>query len=128
MDAEEKVEFLYAPILPSDLNNDKNPFDRGEKNLSSLGGMLGIRAAQIFGIGEEAKISDDVAKALGVVDALRKRHIRVPEDVIVTGYGGMEEGKYFIPNIETTTIAIPDPAYWIMPIIEFIVLLVIKLY
>ena len=70
MDAEEKVEFLYAPILPSDLNNDKNPFDRGEKNLSSLGGMLGIRAAQIFGIGEEAKISDDVAKALGVVDAL----------------------------------------------------------
>ena len=69
-DDDEKVEFLYAPILPNDLNNDKNPFERGEKNLSSLGGMLGIRAAQIFGIGEEAKISDDVAKLLGKVDAL----------------------------------------------------------
>ena len=70
VDDEETVEFLYAPILPNDLNNDRNPFDRGEKNLSALGGMLGIRIAQIFGIGEHDKIDDEIAKTFGQVDAL----------------------------------------------------------
>ena len=66
----ETVEFRYTPIVPNDLNNDRNPFDRGEYTLSALGGMLGIRIAQIFGIGELKKIPDDIAKTLGKIDAL----------------------------------------------------------
>ncbi len=37
--------------------------------------------------------------AMAVCKRLSQLGYRVPEDVIVTGYGGMEEGKYFIPNI-----------------------------
>lgn len=37
--------------------------------------------------------------AMAVCKRLSELGYRVPEDVIVTGYGGMEEGKYFIPNI-----------------------------
>ena len=40
--------------------------------------------------------------AVGVVDALRKRHIRVPEDVIVTGYDGVEAALLGHPSITTS--------------------------
>ena len=74
LDGEEKVKFLYAPILPNDLNNNRNPFDRGEKRgpkaLSALGGMLGIRIAHIFGVGELQKVPDEIAREFGKIDAL----------------------------------------------------------
>ena len=70
VDDEETVRFLYAPIMPSDLNNDENPFDRGEQNLSALGGMLGIRMAQIFGVGESKAVDSELAELLGKVDSL----------------------------------------------------------
>ncbi|MCR5847330.1 MAG: EAL domain-containing protein [Lachnospiraceae bacterium] len=39
--------------------------------------------------------------AMAVCRRLFKYGYRVPEDVIVTGYDGIEEGKYFLPNITT---------------------------
>jgi len=39
--------------------------------------------------------------AMAVCRKLSKMGYTVPEDVIVTGYDGIEEGKYFVPNITT---------------------------
>ncbi|MBO4310662.1 MAG: EAL domain-containing protein [Lachnospiraceae bacterium] len=39
--------------------------------------------------------------AMAVCTRLSELGYKVPEDVIVTGYDGIEEGKYFIPNITT---------------------------
>lgn len=39
--------------------------------------------------------------AMAVIKRLKELGYRVPEDVIVTGYDGIEEGKYFIPNLTT---------------------------
>ena len=64
------VNILYVPVIPNDLNNNLNPFADGEKTLSSMAGMVGIRAAQVFGIGEQDKIDDNLAKTLGKMDAL----------------------------------------------------------
>ena len=70
-DEEEKpVKFLYAPIIPNDLNNNLNPFNGGGKDISSMAGMLGLRAAQIFGIGERKEIDNELAKLIGKIDAL----------------------------------------------------------
>ncbi len=40
--------------------------------------------------------------AIGVVDACKKRGIRVPEDIIVTGYDGIENAKMGYPSITTS--------------------------
>lgn len=40
--------------------------------------------------------------AIGVVDACRKRGIRVPEDIIVTGYDGIEAAILGYPSITTS--------------------------
>ena len=64
------VEFRYLPILPNDLNNNLNPFAGGTKTISSMAGMVGIRAAQLFGIGEGDSVDADIAKLLGKMDAL----------------------------------------------------------
>ncbi len=39
--------------------------------------------------------------AMAVCTRLKELGYKVPKDVIVTGYDGIEEGKYFIPNITT---------------------------
>lgn len=43
--------------------------------------------------------------AIGVVDALRARGKRVPEDVSVTGFDGLDIGTYFAPRL--TTVRLP---------------------
>lgn len=39
--------------------------------------------------------------ALTAVNVLRERGLRVPEDVLVTGFDGIEDGKYNYPSIST---------------------------
>ena len=39
--------------------------------------------------------------ALGAVDVLRERGLRVPQDVAVAGFDGIEEGRYLTPPLTT---------------------------
>lgn len=39
--------------------------------------------------------------AITTIKVLKQRGIRVPEDVLVTGFDGIEDGKYNFPNIST---------------------------
>lgn len=48
--------------------------------------------------------------ALAVIDELSQRGIRVPEDVLVTGYDGVEEGEYYDPSLSTVCIDFMDMA------------------
>lgn len=49
----------------------------------------------------QAIICANDCMAMAVCSRLKELGYRVPEDVIVTGYDGIEEGKYFVPNIST---------------------------
>ena len=53
-------------------------------------------------------MSDTVA--MGVIRALQDTGRRVPEDVSVVGYDGIEMGKYFIPRLTTVEQPIHDIA------------------
>ena len=53
-------------------------------------------------------MSDTVA--MGVIRALQDTGRRVPEDVSVVGYDGIEMGKYFIPRLTTIVQPIDDIA------------------
>ncbi len=53
-------------------------------------------------------MSDTVA--MGVIRALQDLGLRVPEDVSVVGYDGVEMGKYFIPRLTTVAQPIDDIA------------------
>ena len=49
----------------------------------------------------QAIICANDCMAIAVCTRLKELGYSVPEDVIVTGYDGIEEGRYFIPNITT---------------------------
>ena len=61
----------YVPISPNDLNEVKPVFDVGidKMGISYLSGMLGLRAAQLFGIMENGKATPEVAEVMGKMDA-----------------------------------------------------------
>ena len=52
----------------------------------------------------EAIICANDFMALSVCDELKKRGIRVPEDVAVTGFDGIREGQQYDPPLTTVTI------------------------
>lgn len=61
-------------IFPSDLNSANNPFSNTTNlNISALGGYLGIRAAQIFGLlfneNYSGNLTDDLISLIGRMDA-----------------------------------------------------------
>lgn len=56
--------------------------------------------------------------ALAVCDELYERGIRVPEDIIVTGYDGEEEGKYYQPALSTVEVDFIDMAHQAVDLIE----------
>lgn len=49
--------------------------------------------------------------ALSVIDELYSRGIRVPEDVLVTGYDGVEEAALYSPALSTVQIDFKDMAF-----------------
>ncbi len=49
----------------------------------------------------EAIICANDSMAITVCDYLREKHIKVPEDIIVAGFDGIEEGVRHTPNITT---------------------------
>lgn len=71
----------------------------------------GDRACDYFsadGKWPEAIICANDNMALSVCDVLCERGIRVPEDIIVTGYDGEEEGKYYQPALTTVEVDFRD--------------------
>lgn len=55
------------------------------------------------GLPQAIVCADDVI-ALGAISYLRKRSIRVPDDVAVSGFGGIFTERYSIPRLTTATI------------------------
>ena len=53
-------------------------------------------------------MSDTVA--MGAIRALEDMGLRVPQDVSVIGFDGIEMGKYFIPRLTTIEQPVPDIA------------------
>lgn len=69
-----KTSIKLFPILPADLNSANNPFaNTTQLDVSSLGGYLGIRAAQIFGIlfneNYTGNLSNEMISLIGRMDA-----------------------------------------------------------
>ncbi len=64
----------------------------------------GYRAANEFldrGVMFDALVAVDDETAMGAISALRERGIRVPEDVAVTGFDGIDEGEFSAPTLTT---------------------------
>lgn len=64
---------------------------------------------------EEGKCPDAIIcandfMAMAVIDELYKRNLRVPQDVIVTGYDGIVSGMIYSPSITTVSINFEDMA------------------
>lgn len=81
----------------------------------------GGRACDYFfsaGKWPEAIICANDNMALSVCDILCERGIRVPEDIIVTGYDGEEEGKYYQPALTTVKVDFRDMAHQAVNLID----------
>lgn len=61
----------YVPVAPNDLNEVKPVFDVSinKMGISYLAGMLGIRAAQLFGVMEKGNTTPEIAEVMGKMDA-----------------------------------------------------------
>lgn len=66
----------------------------------------------------EAIICGNDYMAMSLCDAFRERGIRVPEDVMIAGFDGSEEGQRFIPSITTTDRRRKDIAWKAVEIID----------
>lgn len=66
----------------------------------------------------EAVICANDYMALSVIDELFERGVRVPEDVLVTGYDGLDEGVYYNPSLTTVHVDFKDMAYKAVDLIE----------
>lgn len=66
----------------------------------------------------EAIICANDYMALSVIDELFERGVHVPEDVIVTGYDGLNEGVYYNPSLTTVHVDFKDMAYKAVDLIE----------
>ena len=66
----------------------------------------------------EAFICANDSMAIGVCDCLRSRGIRVPEDVIVTGFDGIWQGRYHYPALTTVFPDYSSLSDYILDIIE----------
>lgn len=97
-DANERLDGLHAAL--TDVGEDPRsvPVIRGD--FTREGGQA--IAAQILGANVPRGIlcSNDQT-ALGVLDVLEQRGIRVPEDVIVTGFDGISAGRHSRPRLTT---------------------------
>lgn len=66
----------------------------------------------------EAFICANDSMAVGVCDALRSRGIRVPDDVVVTGFDGVWHGRWHSPVISTAAPDYSSLCEYILDIIE----------
>lgn len=66
----------------------------------------------------EAIICANDYMAMSVIDELHERDLRIPEDVLVTGYDGTEEGMVFSPSLSTIQVDFLDMAYKAVDLID----------
>lgn len=66
----------------------------------------------------EAFICANDSMAIGVCECLRKRGVRVPEDVIVTGFDGIWHGRYHYPAITTVAPDYTGLSDYVLDIVE----------
>jgi len=57
----------------------------------------------VYGVPEAIFASNDLI-AMKAIETLRSFHIRVPEDISVIGFDGIEKGKYFTPPLSTLKV------------------------
>ncbi|MCI9539226.1 MAG: GGDEF domain-containing protein [Eubacterium sp.] len=81
----------------------------------------GKEACDWFGQGgqyPEAIICANDYMALSVIDELYERGVRVPEDVLVTGFDGVEEGVVYSPSLTTLHVDFKEMAYGAVDLIH----------
>ena len=66
----------------------------------------------------EAFICANDSMAIGVCDCLRSRGIKVPEDVLVTGFDGIWHGRYHYPALTTAAPDYGSLSDYVLDIIE----------
>lgn len=66
----------------------------------------------------DAFVCANDSMAVGVCDCLKSRGIRVPEDVLVTGFDGIWHGRYHAPSISTAAPDYHNLCSFILDIIE----------
>lgn len=66
----------------------------------------------------EAIVCANEYMAFSVIDELYERDVRVPEDVLVTGYDGLSEGKQYKPSLTTSGIDFRNMAYEAVNLID----------
>lgn len=66
----------------------------------------------------EAILCANDSMAMAVIDELYERGLRVPQDIIVTGYDGMEEGVVFSPALTSVAIDFKEMAFEAVNLID----------
>nr|MBP3598873.1 GGDEF domain-containing protein [Eubacterium sp.] len=66
----------------------------------------------------EAILCANDKMALMVIDELYSRNLSVPEDILVTGYDGVDEGAFNSPALTTMKADFPDMAYRAVELID----------
>lgn len=69
----------------------------------------------------EAIICGNDFMAMSLCDAFRERGVKVPEEVMIAGFDGSEEGEMFIPSITTTDRRRKDIAWKAVDIIDAVI-------
>lgn len=73
----------------------------GQGDLSRGGGRAAMQQLLERGADLEAVVSTDDPMAIGVMELLRERGLRVPEDLAVVGFDDIEEGRYAVVPLTT---------------------------
>jgi DNA-binding LacI/PurR family transcriptional regulator len=93
------VPFDPALLLPLDADARRSCFERGERTIERVLGLVSRPTAVM---------TTDDEVAIGVLGSLRRRGLRVPEDVAVVGYDDLPVAAYAEPPL--TTVAQPAEA------------------
>jgi LacI family transcriptional regulator len=98
-DDRERYEGYRLALVECDIDPDALPVYHGDFS-RARGREI---AAEILAAGcpTRALVCSNDQMALGIMEVLRARGIRIPEDTIVTGFDGIEEGRMSAPRLTT---------------------------
>ena len=103
-DSPERLEGFLQALRESGIAVGENTVYEGNYWLSR-----GAKALDFFMNGRisypQAIICANDYMAISIIDELKKRNIRVPQDVCVSGFDGIREGEYATPSLTTVTVS-----------------------